>query len=489
MEKQGSITVFLALILGLMLSLVCMCLQSVKMAAARTQVLSGVDIGLYSLFGQYDKTLLKDYDLFAIDGAMGADSLNPGAMYDSFRKYMEPVLKQNSQKLSLQQGGLTGYRLLTDAQGEIFYQQAVRYMKDTLGSHGAQLLIGKMRERQEKTQEAQQTGEQSENRGSMQSYEEEMRTAAQNSEAAREAMEKDESGVVEVVPPPQPQTPVENPIPVIRRIRNMSILDLVVPADRGVSDGSIDRGVLLSGREQQQGMQMASGISPDTSYLSQVLFQQYLMEKLGNYASPSQGPLQYETEYVLCGKYSDRENLKAVLKRLLLIREGVNFAGLMADPVKRAQAEGLSLAIASTFLVPPAAFVIESALLLCWSFAESILDVRELLDGGKVGLMKNAENWQLSLENLPHILQGLDTVRKSDASGLSYEDYLQVLLLAQNKQKKLSGAMDMIEKSVQRKKGKEHFRLDCSVVALEVSVRVRANGRKTLQTVRQYSYG
>ena len=108
MEKQGSITVFLALVLGLLLSLVCTCLQSVKMAAARTQVLSGVDIGLYSLFGQYDKTLLKDYDLFAIDGAMGADSLNPGAMYDSFRRYMEPVLKQNSQKLSLQQGGQIG---------------------------------------------------------------------------------------------------------------------------------------------------------------------------------------------------------------------------------------------------------------------------------------------------------------------------------------------------------------------------------------------
>ena len=316
-----------------------------------------------------------------------------------------------------------------------------------------------------------------------------MRTAAQNSEAAKEAMEKDEDGVVEVIPPPQPQTPVENPIPVIRRLRNMSILDLVVPADRGVSDGSIDRELLLSGREKQQGMQMASGISLDTSYLSQVLFQQYLMEKLGNYSRPSQGALRYETEYVLFGKYSDRENLKAVVKRLLLIREGVNFAGLMADPVKRAQAEGLSLAIASTFLVPPAAFVIESAIILCWSFAESILDVRELLDGGKVGLMKNAENWQLSLENLPHILQGLDTVRKSDASGLSYEDYLQVLLLAQNKQKKLSGAMDMIEKSVQRKKGKENFRLDCSVVALEVSVRVKANGRKTLQTVRQYSYG
>ena len=62
--KKGSITIFLALILSLLLSLVCTSIESVRMAAARTQILSGLDIGLYSLFGQYDRELLKEYDLF-----------------------------------------------------------------------------------------------------------------------------------------------------------------------------------------------------------------------------------------------------------------------------------------------------------------------------------------------------------------------------------------------------------------------------------------
>ena len=489
MEKRGSITVFLALILSLLLSLVCTCMESARMAAARTQILSSVDIGLYSLFGQYDKTLLKDYDLFAIDGSAGADTLNPGVLYDIFKKYMEPVLKQNSQKLSLQQGGLTGYRLLTDENGEVFYQQIVRYMKETLGSHGARLLLGKMQERQEKTRLAEQTGEQAEKGSSLQAYDSEMNSAAKSSEEAQRSMEEaSPEDVVEVIPPPK-REPVENPIPVIRRIRNMSILDLVVPSGSGISDRQVEKRTLLSGRNRQQGMQLAAKVTPDSSYLSQVLFQQYLMEKLGNYTNPSQGQLQYETEYVLCGKNSDRENLKAIAKKLLLIREGVNFASLLADPGKRAQAEALSLAIASGFLVPPAAFVIEGALLLCWSFAESVLDVRELFAGGKVGLVKTPENWQLSLTNLPHLLEGLDSMRRSDASGLSYEDYLQVLLLAENKYKKISGTMDMLEQALQRKKGRENFRLDSCVVALEVSVSVNANRKKTLQTVRQYSYG
>lgn len=69
MEKKGSITVFLALILSILLSLVSASLQSVQAAATRTQILNGMDIGLYSLFGQYDRSLLRDYDLFFLDGS------------------------------------------------------------------------------------------------------------------------------------------------------------------------------------------------------------------------------------------------------------------------------------------------------------------------------------------------------------------------------------------------------------------------------------
>ena len=100
-----------------------------------------MDIGLYSLFGQYDRFLLKNYDLFFLDGTQGGTDLNLAAVYDNFESYMKPILKQNSQKLKLRQGGFSGYRLATDEDGEVFYQQAVTYMKDTLGSQGVQTLV------------------------------------------------------------------------------------------------------------------------------------------------------------------------------------------------------------------------------------------------------------------------------------------------------------------------------------------------------------
>lgn len=489
MVKRGSITVFLALILSLVTALVCTGIESVRMAAARIQILNGADIGLYSLFGQFDRAMLKDYDLFLLDGSYGDGSLDLASAYDNFSSYMKPVLKQNSQKLSVVQGGFSAYRLLTDEGGEPFYNQVVQYMKETLGSQGVSLLLDKMKDRKEKTEQAEQAGEQAENGDIIENYDAEMEeNNRKNEEALAEAEKNPEGGELEdgdnVT---APQQKVVNPISIIRRIRKMGILELVIPGNKGVYDGQVQAGTLLSRREKQKGMPMYEPEKTDTSYTSQILFQQYLMEKLGNYSAPGKGALKYQTEYILGGKTGDIENLKSVARRLLLIREGVNMVHLVSDGTKRAQAAGLAAAIASAFLIPPATGVIEAALLLCWAFGESILDVRELFDGGKVPLVKSAADWQLSLENLAELLNGLDSVRRGSEDGMSYEDYLQVLLLGVSREEKITRAMDMIELCV-REKGRKNFRMDSCIVAAEVSVDVKANKRKVFNVTRAYGY-
>lgn len=489
MVKRGSITVFLALILSLVTALVCTGIESARMAAARTQILNGADIGLYSLFGQFDREMLKDYDLFLLDGSCGDGSLDLASVYDNFSSYMKPVLKQNSQKLSVVQGGFSAYRLLTDEGGEPFYNQVVQYMKETLGSQGVSLLLDKMKDRKEKTDQAEQAGQQAENGDIIENYDAEMEeNNRKNEEALAEAEKNPEGGELEdednVTAPPQK---VVNPISIIRRIRKMGILELVIPGNKGVSDGQVQAGSLLSRREKQKGMPMYEPEKTDTSYTSQILFQQYLMEKLGNYTAPGKGGLKYQTEYILGGKTGDIENLKSVARRLLLIREGVNMVHLVSDGTKRAQAAGLAAAIASAFLIPPATGVIEAAILLCWAFGESILDVRELFDGGKVPLVKSVADWQLSLENLAELLNGLDSVRRGSEDGMSYEDYLQVLLLGVSREEKITRAMDMIELCV-REKGRKNFRMDSCIVAAEVSVDVKANKRKVFNVTRSYGY-
>lgn len=244
--KKGSITIFLALILSLILSLVCASIESVRMAAARTQILNSMDIGLYSLFGQYDRTLLKDYDLFALY-AGGKEELDMASVYDNFQSYMKPVLKQNSQKLNLLQGGLNGYQLLTDGNGEVFYQQAVKNMRETLGSQGVRILLGKLRDQQKKTDEAEKKGQQAENGGSLKSYDSEIADAAKKSEEAEKEQQNQidsgefgDGGSVDDFTGGV-NTEVENPIPVIRKVRKMGLLDIVIPTEKGISDAFVNK--------------------------------------------------------------------------------------------------------------------------------------------------------------------------------------------------------------------------------------------------------
>ena len=272
-KERGSITLFLALILSLLLSLVCTSIESVRMASARTQILNSMDIGLYSVFGQYDRKLLEEYDLFALDGSMGGGQLNLAKICDNLESYMKPVLKQNSQKLELHQSGLTGYRLLTDECGEVFYQQIVQYMQETLGSQGVQLLLNKMSDRERKTEEADLKAKQAETGGSIDRYDSEMNQASQKSrQAAQEAENRQQQeGQISTQPAPtQPQA--DNPISIIKRIMKMGILELVLPPGREISTRTVSKDTMVSGRQLQQGMEMPDGVTADSSYTSGVAF-------------------------------------------------------------------------------------------------------------------------------------------------------------------------------------------------------------------------
>lgn len=497
MAKKGSITVFLALILSLLLSLVGASIQSVQAAAARTQILNSLDIGLYSLFGQYDTDLLNKYDLFFLDGSNGSGELDLGSVYDNMESYMKPALKQNSQKLKIKQGGFSGYRIATDQNGEVFYHQVVTMMKQTLGSQGVSKVLEKLTGKVNKVKQDENSGKHAEDKNTLENYDSEMAGAASKSEAAKAEQERqkeenpgmgDLSSGEEGLSDGEEKPAVVNPIPILKRIRQMSLLDLIVPQKKGISDGEISKSSLLSERKMEEGMTMPGGPKADGSVTSKALFQQYLADRMGNYMNSGDGNLRYQMEYILAGKDSDRKNLEAVAGRLLLIREGVNGACLMGDSVRRGQVQALALAIASGFLVPPASALIEAAILLCWSFAESVLDLREMFHGGKVPLVKTPSQWQLSLENLPYLLEGLDSQRRDCEDGMSYEDYIQVLMLTQSKAQKLYRGMDMVEDDLRQLPGRKDFRLDCCLEAVEASVDVKANRTGVYTVTKQYGY-
>lgn len=56
--------------------------------------------------------------------------------------------------------------------------------------------------------------------------------------------------------------------------------------------------------------------------------------------------LDYELEYICRGKCSDAQNLEETVRRILLLREGVNYGYLLTDEEAKAKAELLAVALA-----------------------------------------------------------------------------------------------------------------------------------------------
>ena len=69
---------------------------------------------------------------------------------------------------------------------------------------------------------------------------------------------------------------------------------------------------------------------------------------------------------------------------------------LLTDTGKQAQVHQMALVIGSAVGLPFLESVISLALQAAWSFGESVLDIRCLLGGGKIPLVKDAGSWQLS---------------------------------------------------------------------------------------------
>ena len=107
------------------------------------------------------------------------------------------------------------------------------------------------------------------------------------------------------------------------------------------------------------------------------------------------------------------------------------------------------------------------ALLLAWAYGESLVDVRELLAGGKVPIFKSASTWKLSLTSIPDILDILENTSGDGSEGLSYEGYLQILFTLGAKGKYPMRAIDLIEGYMRERTATAAFRADHAICKIK----------------------
>ena len=173
-----------------------------------------------------------------------------------------------------------------------------------------------------------------------------------------------------------------------------------------------------------------------------------------------------EVEYLLHGKKSDYENLSAQVTSLLAFRESMNFIHIMSDPEKLEAVEEFVTSFLAITANPVVIAVFSAFVIGIWAFAQSLLDVKELLNDERVPLMHSLESWSLSLNHLLDFLSYLsDEEIPRENIGLSYEDYLRISLFTKGllSQAKINDSMlYCMEKDIQTSiRDKEpSFRMD-----------------------------
>lgn len=251
----------------------------------------------------------------------------------------------------------------------------------------------------------------------------------------------------------------------VKKLKKNGILSYIT--DGKLSDKKIDTQELPSYVTKINNGKDWVKCSDTNEAIRKALVGQYIFDKFKNYTDDEHnGKLEYEIEYIMYGKPSDKENLEKITNKLLLIREGFNLVHLCKDSVKREEAYTLALTIIGYTGMPAIIRITQFLILGAWAYAESVVDVKDLLNGYKVNLLKKSDEWNLSLSGITKLESSNENKEKQ--SGLSYEDYLRFMLFTQNKAVQVYRIMDLIEMNVQKKYNK-NFHMNKCIVKISVN--------------------
>ena len=234
-----------------------------------------------------------------------------------------------------------------------------------------------------------------------------------------------------------------------------------------LTTASINESTLLSSR-----IEYDLNIKADDDSLEKVLFGEYILNHFDTYVdvrneSKDKQKLAYETEYIISGKMSDLDCLRDVIKRILKIREISNFIFLIKDAKSLQESNALATTIAGFTGNPVVIKGVQAVILFTWSYGESLLDVRYLLDGEKIPIIKNSQNFNCDLSMLFNMFKG-EHIENKSTEGLDYEGYLILLLFMEDTNKKTINCMNILEKNIRLSLGYENFCLNNCIENIEI---------------------
>lgn len=483
--QNAYLTVCLALCLAVILSLFLTLLDGARRNGARMEAEIVADIGLQSILAEYHRELMEQYNLFAIDASYGTTLCSTANTEAHLRKYLKKNLSYDNLLLSdflyrdflslkVEQAALQKVSILTDGEGAVFRDCAVDAVKADVGLE----LLGEL---QGWMQTVEANGlEDGGAEKQKQELDEEMGEWISEYDGTEVETEEGEVETVDLY----------NPTDTLETQKRKGILRLVTENETELSHNSLDQDRLIRSRMEKNQVNRGNMEYEEKGgaegLTEKFAFQEYLLQYMGCYGKEKEeGALRYQIEYLIAGKESDVENLRSVANRLCILREAANVMYLLSDEEKRGEIKVAATAICALILQPELISVLEGVILLGWAYAESIYDVRSLLAGGKIPLLKNKEDWHYSLSAA---LAGNLQDKKQDGQGLGYQDYLRIFMMAGDTKELTGRAMDMVEADIRKTPGNAAFRLDGCYIAIEASILIGSSHGYQYEITREKRY-
>lgn len=425
-QKKGEITVLLSLIFVLLISFILTISESASMQMSKNMSRLNADRAVFSVFGEYQKELLEEYEIFAFDSAYNSGSFSKEQVQKRLAYYGSTGIEQE----------ITDIQFLTDNQGQAFREAVLAYMESRTGIESLRGLTGLTQEWQEQSVAGEEIS-----KGMNQ-------TLAEFGDLVPEAAS------------------------LIQSVTGNGMFALVLPDDYQVSGKSIQSSEQVSSRVKNTGWGSFPARQNTDGVSEKLLFQSYLLEKFGNAAEVKGAGrnLDYEIEYMLCGNESDEENLREVVTKILFFRLAMNYLYLQTDVERQQEAATLAATLSIVMLHPEMEEAIKQLLLVLWGFGESVMDVRSLLSGNKVPLSKSDETWQLTVSSLLKIGSSEDNIDGKDTQGgMCYSDYLQILLYLESEENLTMRVLDRVEQNLIVEKGNASIKMDHCVTKIKLS--------------------
>lgn len=470
MKKDGSkmkerpdnayLTVCIALCTAVLLSLCLILVDGVRRNCGRLETECVTEIGLQSILAEYHRELMRQYNLFAIDASYGTASCSKANTEAHLRMYLEKNLDYDDIFLSrylygdflglaLKTAELSKVSILTDDSGAVFRRCASEAMQADVGLELFRQLQGWL-------QVVEVNGLED---GGQEEEKQRLDQEIEKYDGMEVEIEEDEWDILDIV----------NPTYALEEKKRMGLLRLVVEDEaelspKALNEESLIRRRLESGRVNRGNIALKS-LSGAEQLLERFLFQEYLLKYMGRYGKENEeDTLRYQVEYLIGGKKSDVENLRSMVNRLCLVREAANAIYLRSDQKKYNEIKTVASLVCTLIFLPELTSLLEGAIILGWAFAESIYDVRSLLAGGRIPLIKDEDSWHYGLTSA---LKGELEDADKGGSGLSYEDYLRIFMMLTGKENITLRAMNMVEADIRSTPGNSAFRLDGCYVEIE----------------------